>query len=719
MGLESKFTHRFFSLQSMTTHYQAQGDVALLLLDNAPVNGLNWQTRQQCFEHLQTALADPAIKAIVLTGAGKAFCGGADIKEFGSAKALQEPNLLSLIIALENATKPIVAALHSVAMGGGLELALACHYRMSAPGCQIAMPEVKLGLIPGAGGTQRLPRVLGVEAALNLIVSGEGVMSERLNMVPGQKLFDKLATSAETLVDEAIDFAREVASDRPLPKVRDLPMKHPQADAYFQFAKNMVKNSPQAKNLPAPLIAIEAIRQGTLLRFDQGLAHEREQFLNLMWTPESRALRHLFGAQRNASRVPDLDKDTPVRTIQEVGIVGSGTMGSGIAMNFLMAGIPVTLLDSSQEALDRGLKTLSTYFEDRVKKGKLKPEKLQAMMKALKTTIRYEELSPCDLVIEAVFEDMGVKAQVFKQLDACLKQGAILATNTSTLDVNKIAAFTTRPSDVVGLHFFSPAQVMKLLEVVRARETSKEVLATVLALAKKIKKIAVVSGVCDGFIGNRMIEQYSRQAGFLLEEGCSPEQIDAAIERFGFAMGPFKMSDLAGNDIGWAIRKRRYQETPEMKYSTIVDTVCELGRFGQKTSAGWYDYQPGKRDALVSPVVQKCLEDFRAKHNLKVRKITDEEIVQRLVFSLVNEGARILQEGIASKASDIDMVYITGYGFPIFRGGPMHYAHEFGLLNMMGAMHRFAQNPKDDALFWRPAELLNTWVKEGRTFADF
>jgi len=702
----------------MTTTYQVHSDVAVITLDNPPVNGLNWQTRKECLSHLEKALADPSIHAMVLYGAGKAFCGGADIKEFGTPKAMQEPNLLSLILAFENAQKPLVAALHSVVMGGGLELSLACHYRVASPGCQIALPEVKLGLIPGAGGTQRLPRVLGVEVALNMIVSGEPVMSERLNMVPGQKLFDQMAASSDTLLDEAIEFARSVSADRPLPKVRDLKSRHPQGDAYFQFAKNMVKNSPQAKNLPAPLQAIDAVQQSTLLPMTQGLAYERERFLNLMWTPESRALRHLFGAQRNTSKIADLDKNTPIRPIQKVGIIGSGTMGGGIAMNFLMAGLPVTLLDTSQAALDKGVQTLTQNFQDRVHKGKLKADKLQSMLSALTTTLAYEDLSPCDLIIEAVFEDLSVKEKVFQAMDACAKAGAILATNTSTLDVNAIAAFTKRPADVVGMHFFSPANVMKLLEVVRAKETSKDVLASVMALSKTIKKIAVVSGVCDGFIGNRMIEQYLRQAGFLLEEGCSPAQIDQAIERFGFAMGPFKMSDLAGNDIGWAIRQRRYVEKPQMKYSPMADLICPLGRFGQKTSAGWYDYKAGKRDAIHSPLVQKLLDDYRAEHALKARKISDEEIVQRLVFSLVNEGARILQEGIASKASDIDMVYITGYGFPIFRGGPMHYAQEFGLLNMIGAMQRFALNPKDDAQFWQPAALLQTLAHEGRTFAD-
>jgi len=700
----------------MTTTYQVHTDVAVITLDNPPVNGLNWSTRKQCLLHLEQALADASIKAVVLHGAGKAFCGGADIKEFGTPKALEEPNLGTLIIAFENADKPIVAALHSVVMGGGLELSLACHYRIAAPSCQVALPEVKLGLIPGAGGTQRLPRVLGVEAALNMIVSGEAIMSERLNMVPAQKLFDHMAQSQASLLDEALELARDRSALRPLPKVRDLKAQHPQGDAYFQFAKNMVKNSPQAKHLPAPLKAIDAIRQATLLPMSEGLAFERETFLNLMWTPESRALRHLFGAQRNASKIADLDSNTPTRSILHVGIVGSGTMGGGIAMTFLMAGFAVTLVDTHQAALDNGLQTLNLNFEARVKKGKLKADQLQAMLKNLSSSLKFEDLSPCDLIIEAVFEDMKVKENVFKALDACAKPGAILATNTSTLDVNAIASFTQRPADVVGMHFFSPANVMKLLEVVRARETSKEVLASVMAVAKKIKKIAVVSGVCDGFIGNRMIEQYSRQAGFLLEEGCSPEQIDQAIERFGFAMGPFKMSDLAGNDIGWAIRKRRYQETPHMKYSPMVDLICQLGRFGQKTGAGWYDYTSGKRDAVHSPLVQQLLDDHRLKHGLTLRKITDEEIVQRLVFSLVNEGARILQEGIASKASDIDMVYITGYGFPIFRGGPMHYAQEFGVLNMIGAMRRFALNPKDDAEFWQPAPLLQTLAHEGRGF---
>jgi len=549
----------------MTTTYQVHTDVAVITLDNPPVNGLNWSTRKQCLLHLEQALADASIKAVVLHGAGKAFCGGADIKEFGTPKALEEPNLGTLITAFENADKPIVAALHSVVMGGGLELSLACHYRIAAPSCQVALPEVKLGLIPGAGGTQRLPRVLGVEAALNMIVSGEAIMSERLNMVPAQKLFDHMAQSQASLLDEALELARDRSALRPLPKVRDLKAQHPQGDAYFQFAKNMVKNSPQAKHLPAPLKAIDAIRQATLLPMSEGLAFERETFLNLMWTPESRALRHLFGAQRNASKIADLDSNTPTRSILHVGIVGSGTMGGGIAMTFLMAGFAVTLVDTHQAALDNGLQTLNLNFEARVKKGKLKADQLQAMLKNLSSSLKFEDLSPCDLIIEAVFEDMKVKENVFKALDACAKPGAILATNTSTLDVNAIASFTQRPADVVGMHFFSPANVMKLLEVVRARETSKEVLASVMAVAKKIKKIAVVSGVCDGFIGNRMIEQYSRQAGFLLEEGCSPEQIDQAIERFGFAMGPFKMSDLAGNDIGWAIRKRRYQETPHMK----------------------------------------------------------------------------------------------------------------------------------------------------------
>ena len=699
----------------MTAEYKVQGDVAVIAMNNPPVNGLGYETRVGITNGLEKANADPAVKAIVLTGAGKAFSGGADIKEFNSPRAMQEPILLSVITAVENSQKPVVAAVHSVAMGGGLELALGAHYRIAAPGAKIALPEVKLGLIPGAGGTVRLPRVLGAETALNMIVKGDPVNSEVLAGLPGQKLFDKMAASPESLLDEAIAFAREVAAKGgELPLVRHLPCKHPQGPAYFQFARNMVRG--MAKNFPAPEKCVDAVENATKLKFDDALAKEREIFINLMQTPECKALRHIFAAERAASKIPDVGSDVKPRAVNKVAVIGAGTMGGGISMNFLNAGIPVTILETKQEALDRGLATIRKNYESQVKRGKLKQDKYDQRMALLTPTLKYEDIADADLVIEAVFEEMGVKEQVFKKLDEVMKPGAILASNTSTLDVDKIAAFTKRPQDVVGMHFFSPANVMKLLEVVRGAKTAKDVLATVMQIAKKIKKTAVVSGVCDGFIGNRMIEQYSRQAGFLLDEGCTPAQVDKAIEKFGFAMGPFRMGDLAGNDIGWAIRKRRYVEKPDMKYSKTADLLCEMGRYGQKTGAGWYDYQPGKRDAIPSKLVEEMVEKHRKDQGITPRKISDQEIVERLVYSLVNEGARIVEDGIASKASDIDMVYLTGYGFPIWRGGPMKYADQMGLFNVAESMKRFARNPNDDAKFWQPAPLLAKLVAEGKTF---
>jgi 3-hydroxyacyl-CoA dehydrogenase len=697
----------------MSASYEVRGTVAVITMTNPPVNGLGYSTRQGIASGLEQAAADPAVTAVVLTGAGKAFSGGADIKEFGSPKAGAEPNLLSLIRMLEASPKPVVAALHSVVMGGGLELALGCHYRVASPGAAVALPEVKLGLVPGAGGTQRLPRVLGVETALNMIVSGDPVKSELLAAMPGQKLFDQMIDG--DLMAGALAFAQSVADKRPLPRVRDLKLSHPNADAYFQFARNTVM--AMAKNFPAPVKCVDCVEQSLKSKFDDGMAYELSTFYALMLTPESKALRHAFFGERAASKIPDVPDNTPVRPIQQVAVIGAGTMGGGITMNFLNAGIPVVMLEMKQEALDRGVATMRKNYESQVKRGKLKPEVYDKRMALLSTTLSYDEIKNADMVIEAVFEDMGVKEKVFTTLDEVMKPGAILASNTSTLDVNKIAAFTKRPQDVIGTHFFSPANVMKLLEVVRGEKTAKDVLATVMQLGKKIRKTAVVSGVCDGFIGNRMIEQYSRQAGFMLDEGCTPQQVDKAIEKFGFAMGPFRMGDLAGNDIGWAIRKRRAVDFPDLTYSKTADLLCEMGRYGQKTGAGWYDYAAGKRDAIPSALVVEMIDKHRASLGITPRKISDEEIVQRLVFALVNEGAHILEEGIASKASDIDMVYLTGYGFPLYRGGPMCYADQVGLFNVVQAMKRFARNPHDDASFWQPAPLLARLVAEGKSFS--
>ena len=697
----------------MSTLYQVTDGIAVITLNNPPVNGLGYATRKGIADGLDAALADDKVSAIVLTGAGKAFSGGADIREFDSPLSMAEPNLLTLIKLVEASTKPVVAAIHTVCMGGGLELALACQYRVASPGAAIALPEVKIGLIPGAGGTQRLPRVLGLETALNMIVTGEPVKSELLASLPGQKLFDQIVEG--DLMAGALAFAKSVAAVRPMPSVRSLKVGHPNPDAYLQFARNMVKG--MAKNFPAPPACVEAVAASLKFKnLDDGLAEELRIFRALMITPECKALRHAFFGERAASKIPDVPDSTAQRAIKTVGVIGAGTMGGGITMNFLNAGLPVTMLEMKPDALERGVATIRKNYEAQVKRGKLSAEKYEARMALLTTTLTYDDLKSADLIIEAVFEEIGVKEAVFKQLDAIAKPGAILASNTSTLDVDKIASFTARPQDVVGMHFFSPANVMKLLEVVRGKATAKDVLATVMAIAKKIKKTAVVSGVCDGFIGNRMIEQYSRQAGFLLDEGCTPAQVDKAVEKFGFAMGPFRMGDLAGNDIGWAIRKRRAVEIAHLKYSKTADLLCELGRYGQKTGAGWYDYQAGKRDAIPSALVEKMVADHRAALGITPRKISDEEIVQRLVFSLVNEAAHILEEGIANKASDIDMVYLTGYGFPLFRGGPLCYADTFGLYNVVTAMKRFAANPADDAAFWQPAPLLAKLVAEGKSF---
>jgi 3-hydroxyacyl-CoA dehydrogenase len=697
----------------MSASYQTRGAVAVITLDNPPVNGLGFDTRVGVAAGIERACGDTQVKAIVIAGAGKVFCGGADIREFGSPRALAEPNLLSLIKLVEASAKPVVAAVHGVCMGGGLELALGCHYRVAAPGTNVALPEVKLGLLPGAGGTQRLPRVLGVETALNMIVSGEPVKSEVLASLPGQQLFDRVVEG--DLVAGACAFAAEVADRRPLKLVRDLPASHPNAEAYFQFARNTVK--AMARHFPAPARCVDAVEASVKRHFEDGLAYERELFIGLMFTPESKALRHAFFGERAAGKIPDVPDSTPVRPIAKVAVIGAGTMGGGISMNFLNAGLPVTMLEMKQEALDRGVATMRKNYEAQVRKGKLKADKYEARMALLSTTLDYGAIADADLVIEAVFEEMGVKERVFKTLDEVMKPGAILASNTSTLDVNAIASYTKRPQDVIGMHFFSPANVMKLLEVVRGEKTAKDVLATVMQLAKKIRKTAVVSGVCDGFIGNRMIEQYGRQGGFLLEEGCTPQQVDKAAEKFGFAMGPFRMGDLAGNDIGWAIRKRRYVEKPNLRYSKTADLLCEMGRFGQKTGAGWYDYAPGKRDALPSAAVVQMIEQHRKDLGITPRKIGDDEIVHRLVYALVNEGARILEEGIASKASDIDMVYLTGYGFPVHRGGPMCYADQQGLFNVVQTMKRFARNPHDDAAFWQPAPLLMRLAAEGKSFS--
>jgi 3-hydroxyacyl-CoA dehydrogenase len=691
----------------MTARYEVHGDIAVIILANPPVNGLGHAMRSAIVSGIELAMADPNMKAIVLIGAGQRFSGGADIREFNSPKALQEPSLHTVIRRVEEATKPVVAAIEGLAMGGGLELALGCHYRVSKAGAQIALPEVKLGILPGAGGTQRLPRVVGLETALDMIVTGAPVASERLE---NSLLFNHIFEG--DLLQGAIAFAREIANQRPLPTVRALRVDHPNANGILHDAR--AKLSTTLPHFPAPLRCIDALEAAVQQEFDQGLKFERDLFLELVATPTSKALRHAFFSERAASKIPDVPATVPLRPIQSVAIVGAGTMGGGIAMNFANAGLPVILLEMMQDSLNRGLGTIRRNYEGSVKKGKLTQEQLDHRMALISGTLAYDAIAGADIVIEAVFEDLAAKEAVFRKLDDVMKPGAILASNTSTLDLDVIAAFTKRPQDVIGTHFFSPANVMKLLEIVRGKCTGIDVLATVMALTKTIGKTGVVSGVCDGFIGNRMIEQYIRQAFFLLEEGCLPAQVDKAIEDFGFAMGPFRMSDLAGNDIGWAIRKRRYVEQPDLVYSRIGDKLCEKGRFGQKTSAGWYDYQPGDRKARPSVEVNDMIIAYADETGVRRRDVSDAEIIKRLVYALVNEGAQILDEGIALRASDIDVVYLTGYGFPMFRGGPMLYADSIGLPNVLAAIRRFAVGRQADA--WKISPLLERLAAEGKTF---
>jgi len=691
----------------MSVEYENRGDVAMITMNNPPVNGLGLSTRRGIVEGLRKALAADAVRAIVITGAGRAFSGGADIREFNKPESYAEPNLLEVIAELEKADKPVVAAIHSVAMGGGLELALGCHYRVAVPGAQIAFPEVKLGILPGAGGTQRMPRAVGVETALAMIVSGDAVLSEKL---ADTNLFDRMITGE--LAAGAIEFAKTIAAIRPLPKLSEKTIHFPQADEFFQKAREAVLK--KSRHFPAPLKCVECVAAAVNLPFNEGMKLEGESFLELVRTTESKALRHYFFSERAAGKIADVPEDTPRRIVKKAAVIGAGTMGGGIAMNFANAGIPVAVLEANQELLDRGLGTIRRNYENSVKKGKLAPDKLEQRMNMIQGTLSYDNVKDADIVVEAVFEDVGVKEGVFRRLDEVMKPGAILASNTSTLDINKIAAFTQRPEDVIGTHFFSPANVMKLLEIVRGEKTSREVLASTMALSKKIKKIGVVSGVCDGFIGNRMVEQYGRQAGFLLEEGCLPEQIDHAMEEFGFAMGPFRVSDLAGNDIGWYIRKRRYVERPDIIYSKTADILCENGRFGQKTGKGWYDYQPGDRAPHPSEWVREMVIAHSRAIGVTRRTIDDAEIVERLVYALVNEASYILAEGIAQRASDIDVVYLMGYGFPLHRGGPMFYADTVGLPNVVRAMDKYAGGRYGE--LWKPAPLLRKLAAAGKTF---
>jgi len=693
-------------------HFEIHDATAVLRLDNPPVNSLGHELRRSIVQALARAEDDPAVKAVVLIGSGKGFSGGADIREFGTPKALAAPNLHGVLRAVEECTKPVIAAIEGICMGGGLELALCCHYRIAGASARLALPEVKLGLLPGAGGTQRLPRLIGVEAALNMIVTGTTVGLEKLR---GTSLFDAVAEG--DLTTFALEFAHAViAEQRGIKRVRDLAIRMPNAEAYLQFARNTVK--AVAGPYPAPLACVEAVAAAVQQPFDAGLKRERELFLGLMATPESAALRHVFQAERAAAHIKGLPDSAATRPISRVGVVGAGTMGGGITMSFINAGLPVTLLETTQEALDRGLATIRRNYQSALRKGSLTEAALEQRLALITPTLRYEALRDADLVIEAVFEDLEVKRKVFERLDEIVKPGAILASNTSTLDLDVIAGFTKRPRDVIGLHFFSPANIMRLLEVVRGAEAANDTLASAMALAKTIGKLAVVSGVCDGFIGNRMVARYGLAAHDLLVAGALPQQIDAALQNFGMAMGPFRMADLAGLDIGWAIRKRRAAEFPEEDLANVADILCEAGRFGQKTGAGFYRYETGARVGVPDPEVTAIIERFRQARGVVPRTVSDAEIVERCIYALINEGARIVDEGIAQRSSDIDLVYLNGYGFPAYRGGPMFYADSLGLITVARGLARIAAAGGAQAAFWTPAPLLARLAREGRTFSE-
>jgi 3-hydroxyacyl-CoA dehydrogenase len=691
--------------------YTSHGAIAVIRLDNPPVNALSASVRKGIAEGLDRAAEAESIAAVILTGAGANFCGGADVTEFNTPLMVAAPDLHDLFALIEGFPKPVIAALNGLALGGGLELAMCCHYRVALARAMLGLPEVKLGLLPGAGGTQRLPRLTGAERALNMIIGGNPVAAREL---ANTALLDRVVD--DDAVAGAIALVQEAADKKlPLRRARDISVVLPNAEAFFDFARGAV--APLAKHYPAPVKIIDAVEAAVLKPFDEGIQVEAAGFAELLQGTVSKALRHIFFATRAAAKIPDIPASTATRPVRSVAVIGAGTMGGGIAMNFANAGVRVTVLETAQAALDKGLAVVKKNYESTLKKGRLTPAQFEERLALITGTLSYDDIADADLVIEAVFEDMGVKKLVFETLDRKARVGAILASNTSTLDLNQIAAVTHRPQDVVGLHFFSPANVTKLLEIVRGAKTAKDVLATALAVAKQIKKIGVVAGVCDGFIGNRMLNAYFRQMDFLLDAGALPQQIDRALESFGFAMGPYRVADLAGNDIGWSIRKRLYTEYPDRPFSRIPDRICELGRFGQKSGAGWYDYKPGERAAIPSEAVTKIVLEESERLGLKRRKVSDEEIVERALYSLINEGARILEEGVAARSSDIDIVYIAGYGFPDFRGGPMFYADTVGLANIVRAMRGFAKGYRPDA--WEPAPLLQRLAAENRGFASW
>ncbi|MCE5263852.1 MAG: enoyl-CoA hydratase/isomerase family protein [Deltaproteobacteria bacterium] len=699
----------------MVVRYVNQNGIAVITVDSPPVNALSRAVRQGLMETVQNSQRDPEISAVVIYCAGRTFIAGADITEFTDPGSAVDTDPNDIIGAIEAMTKPVIAAIHGTALGGGLEVALGCHYRCAVPSAKVGLPEVNLGLLPGSGGTQRLPRVAGVKPALDLILGG-GMLSAKAAHASG--VVDELIE--EDLLEGAIAYARRlVAAKAPLRKIRDIVIDQDSVPPGI-FGEYLELVAKKSAGTFAPERIIQCVEAAVSLPFDQGLRKERELFWECLNSPQSASFRYLFFAEREAGKVPGIPADVRVRTIRKVAVIGAGTMGGGIAMNFANAGIPVTIVEVAREALDRGLGIIRKNYEVTARKGRMTDAQVEERMSFLSGSLDFADIADSDIVIEAVFENMDIKKEVFRKLDKACRQGAILATNTSALDVNEIAATTSRPEDVIGTHFFSPANVMKLLEIVRGTKTAQDVLLSVVKLARTIGKVGVVSGVCYGFIGNRMLEGYIREVGFLLLEGAAPEQIDRVITRFGFAMGPCAMLDLAGTDVRAKVvieAKNKGLLPNDERYELVTDKLVEAGRYGIKTGAGYYRYEAGNRKPQPDPEVATLIEAEAARLGIERRQIKEDEILGRCLYPLINEGARILEEGIALRLGDIDLVWIYGFGFPRLRGGPMHYADTIGLKGIYEGMLEYRGRFGNQ--YWAVAPLLEKLAREGKRFRDY
>jgi len=695
--------------------YELKENIGIITVNNPPVNALSQAVRAGLSDCLKEALNDSSAEAVIVTGGGRTFMAGADISEFG--KPTMSPDLNSVIFEYEDSSKPTIAALHGTPLGGGLEVSMGCHYRVANSKTLLGLPEVKLGLLPGAGGTQRLPRLVGPELALEMITSG--------NPIPASKAMKEGLVSEvyensthEELIENAIIFAKNILANNTHQKSRDRVEKISNISPDI-FENAIKKITPRLRGRKGPLRCIEAVRGAVELNFEEGIKNERDLFKLCHDSDESEALIHSFFSERMANKIPGMDKNTPLRPINKAVVIGCGTMGGGIAMSFVNAGIPVSIIETSSEFLEKGMNVIKNNYATTVSKGRLSQENMEKRMNLLTPTLDWEVIKDADIIIEAVFEEMEIKKEIFTKIDSLAKDGAILASNTSTLDIDEIANSTKRPEEVVGTHFFSPANVMRLLEIVRGSRTKVDILATLMSLAKKIKKVGIIAGNCDGFVGNRMFHQYIMQAHLLVEEGATPEQVDSVAEKWGWAMGPFAVNDLAGNDVGWLIRKRHKAENyyEGKKYaSDVADRLCELGRFGQKVGKGFYKYDPKTRKRESDPEVHKIIEDVRKEKGVNPREISDDEILSRLHGALINEGTRILEEGHAFRASDIDVCYINGYGFAAHRGGPMWQADKMGVNKVAQEInnHRNADN-----LSWPESKLMNDLEKSNGKLSEF